>query len=336
VRIEQRVKAEAARLGFALCGIAPATEADGFGRFCDWLDAGYAGEMGYLHSHREQRRHPSSVVENVRSVIMVGLEYGGVTGPVARYAQGPDYHRYVWDRENELSAWLDAQVSGAYTHGVCDTAPILERDFARRAGLGWVGKNTMLIHKRRGSFILLGAVLTTAELAPDAPHTASHCGTCTACLDACPTQAFVSPGVLDARKCVSYLTIELAGSIPDGLKSGVGGHLFGCDVCQEVCPWVRHAGPPTGGLPTREDLQTLDAREVLQLSPAEFRRRFKPTAVWRAGRNGLRRNACVVLGNAGDRSALPLLAAATDDPDAGVRDAARWAVGRLTAAARPA
>ncbi len=329
--IEARTKAEAARLGFSLCGIAPATEADGFGRFCDWLAAGYAGGMRYLHDHREQRRHPAGVVEGVRSVVMLGLEYGGGPGPVARYARGPDYHRFIWDRENELSAWLDGQLPGAYSHGVCDTAPLLERDFARRAGLGWIGKNTMLINKRRGSMVLLGAVLTTAVLRPDPPHEASHCGTCTACLDACPTNAFVSPGVLDARKCVSYLTIELAGPIPDDLKPGVGDHLFGCDVCQEVCPWVRHAGPPAAPLPVRDDLVALDALGVLTLSPAEFRRRFKSTALWRAKRSGLRRNACVVLGNAGDRRAVPALETALADDDAGVRDAAAWAVQRLAA-----
>ena len=317
-------------LGFSLCGIAPAVEADGFARFCDWLAAGYAGEMDYLHDQRDQRRHPSSVVEGVRSVVMLGLEYGGVAGPVARYAQGPDYHRFIWDRENELSAWLDEQVPGTYTHGVCDTAPLLERDFARRAGLGWVGKNTMLINKRRGSLVLLGAVLTTAELQPDPPHETSHCGTCTACLDACPTDAFPAPGVLDARKCVSYLTIELAGPIPDDLKPGVGGHLFGCDVCQEVCPWTRHAGPAVTPFPVRDDLAALDPLEVLSLSPAEFRRRFKGTALWRAKRSGLRRNACVVLGNAGDRRAVPALEAAMSDDDAGVRDAAAWAVQRLS------
>ncbi len=327
--IESRIKAEAARLGFSLCGIAPATEADGFGRFCDWLDAGYAGEMAYLHTHREQRRHPSSVVEGVRSVVMLGLEYGGAAGPVARYAQGPDYHRFIWDRENELAAWLDAQLPGAYTHGVCDTAPLLERDFARRAGLGWVGKNAMLINKRRGSFVLLGAVLTTAELRPDPPHAASHCGTCIACLDACPTDAFPAPGVLDARRCVSYLTIELAGPVPDELKPGVGSHLFGCDVCQEVCPWTRHAGPAATPFTHAPDLATLDPLEVLSLSPAEFRRRFKRTALWRAGRHGLRRNACIVLGNAGDRRAVPALEAALADEDEGVRDAARWALQRL-------
>lgn len=260
---------------------------------------------------------------------MLGLEYGGEAGPVARYAQGPDYHRFVWDRENELASWLDVQVPGAYSHGVCDTAPLLERDFARRAGLGWFGKNTMLINKQRGSFMLLGAVLTTAELRPDPPHETSHCGTCTACLDACPTAAFPAPGVLDARRCVSYLTIELRGPIPDELKPGVGSRLFGCDVCQEVCPWVRHAGPTHTSFPVRDDLVALDALEVLSLSVAEFRRRFKPTALWRAKRSGLRRNACIVLGNSGDTQAIPVLRTALTDDDDGVRDAAAWALRRL-------
>jgi epoxyqueuosine reductase len=327
--IEDRIKAEASRLGFSLCGIAPATDADGFDRFAAWLDAGFAGQMGYLHEYRDERRHPRSVVESVRSVVMLGLEYGGSSGHIAKYAQGPDYHRFIWDRENALTDWLMAEVPGCSAHGVADTAPLLERDFARRAGLGWFGKNTMLINRDRGSFFLLGAVLTSLELRPDPPHETSHCGTCTACLDACPTGAFPEPGVLDARRCVSYLTIELRTAIPVGLRRGVGDRLFGCDVCQDVCPWNRHAGERPVPFPAAPELAALDPAEVLDMPEGEFRRRFKGTSLWRAKRSGLRRNAAVVLGNSGDRRAIPALEQAAADADEVVAEAARWALARL-------
>jgi epoxyqueuosine reductase len=327
-RIEDRLKAKARALGFSLVGIAPATEADGFARFEAWLDAGYAGEMAYLHALRQERRHPRSVVEGARSVVMLGLEYGGTGGRVARYAQGPDYHRFVWDRENDLAAWLTAEVPGAVAFGVADTAPLLERDFARRAGLGWFGKNTMLLNRDRGSFFFLGALLTDLELAPDPPHESSHCGTCTACLDACPTAAFPEPGVLDARRCISYLTIELRTQVPEDLREGVGDWLFGCDVCQDVCPWNRKAG---GGavFPADPGLAALDPVELLGLTEVGFRRRFKGTSFFRARRTGLLRNAAIVLGNVGDEAALPVLEKATTDPDEVIAEAARWAVGRI-------
>jgi epoxyqueuosine reductase len=345
--LEVRLKSEARRLGFALAGIAPATEADGFARFEAWLDAGYAGEMAYLHRLRDERRHPRSVVEGVRSVLMLGMEYAGLVigelrlanytqtpitnrdSQIAKYAQGPDYHRYVWDRENELADWLMREAPGCVAFGVTDTAPLLERDFARRAGLGWVGKNTMLINRERGSFFFLGALLTDLELTPDPPHERSHCGTCTACLDACPTAAFPEPGVLDARRCVSYLTIELRSPIPEELREGVGDRLFGCDVCQDVCPWNRHAPAGPAPFPTDPALATLDPVELLSLSDAEFRRRFKGTAFLRARRSGLLRNAAIVLGNVGDERSLPALERVANDADEVVRDASRWAIGRI-------
>ena len=336
--LEPRLKAKANDLGFALVGVAPAADADGFARFEAWLDAGYAGAMGYLHEHREHRRHPRSVVANVRSVVMLGMEYGreeapgpagGMAGRVAAYAQGPDYHRFIWDRQNALADWLTAEVPDCTAFGVADTAPLLERDFARRAGLGWVGKNTMLINKHRGSFFFLGALLTDLELAPDPPHAASHCGTCTACLDACPTQAFPEPRVLDARRCISYLTIELRGPMPEELRPAVGDWLFGCDVCQDVCPWNRKAGGEPVPFPTDPALATLDPVELLSLNDAEFRRRFRGTSFFRAKRSGLLRNAAVVLGNVGDERAIPALERASGDADPAVAEAARWALERV-------
>jgi len=216
--IADRLRQRAAEAGFALCGIAPATEADGFAAFRAWLDAGHAGEMTYLSADPETRRHPSSIFPDVRSVVMLGMEYHSERetpdSRIARYACHEDYHDRIRVELNRLSAWLNEAVPGSRSRGVVDTAPLLERDFARRAGLGWVGRNTMLISPRRGSWFLLAALLTDLELPTDEPFARNHCGTCTACLQACPTQAFVGPGILDARKCIAYLTIELKSSIP--------------------------------------------------------------------------------------------------------------------------
>jgi epoxyqueuosine reductase len=251
-------------------------------------------------------------------------------GKVARYAVGADYHDVLRRRLNELLAWVQRELPGTQGRGVVDTAPLLERDFARRAGLGWFGKNTMLIHKRLGSYTLLGALLLDCTLEPDVPFETSHCGSCTRCLDACPTNAFTGPYQLDARRCISYLTIELRGPIPETLRPDVGDWVFGCDVCQEVCPWNRKA--PTA---TEPELapgvvgQTLNLIELLGMSDDEFRRRFRGTALWRSRRRGLLRNAAIVLGNHGDRRALPALVKALDDPEPLVREAAQWAIERI-------
>jgi epoxyqueuosine reductase len=364
-RIEERLKAKARELGFELAGIARATVADGFERFREWLDRGYAGQMDYLHHQADPRRHPDSILPDVRSVVMLGMTYtstsppqppspkrrggsrtesppspprgGGVGGErsparVAKYAQAPDYHRYLWDRLNALSGWLDAEVPGSRSHGVTDSAPLLERDFARRAGLGWVGKNTMLLNKEHGSFFLLAAFLTTLELEPDPPTEIGHCGTCTACLDACPTQAFPEPGWLDARRCISYLTIELKMPIPNELRPQIGDWLFGCDVCQDVCPWNHHPNP-SPGLPHNPDLTAIDPAELLSLSPQDLRRRFKGTSLRRANWRGLLRNAAIVLGNRGDPAALPALRAGLKWDDEVVREACEWAIQQLIAGA---
>jgi epoxyqueuosine reductase len=336
--LEALIKDQARSFGFELVGIAPATPADGFERYREWLDRGFAGEMDYLHRHEEARHDPSSILADVRSVIMVGMSYGtrGIeeapvpsSGKVARYARGPDYHRVLWDKLDRLLEWLQLEVPACRGRSVVDTAPLLERDFARRAGLGWIGKNTMLINKRRGSFFFLGALLVDIELAADSPHDANHCGTCTACLDACPTQAFTGPGWLDARRCISYLTIELRGPIPDDLRADVGDWLFGCDVCQEVCPWNHwslEASPEDGVL-------RLDPIELLSIDETEFRRRFRGTVLRRSKRRGLLRNAAIVLGNSADEAALPALMKALADPEPEVRDAARWAIERIREAA---
>jgi epoxyqueuosine reductase len=333
--LETRIKHWAHELGFELAGIAAATPADSLDHFRDWLDRGFAGEMAYMHRHAEARGHPAAVLPEVRSVVMVGMNYNPAkdapsTGKVARYARGLDYHDVLRERLNRLLARVQADVPGCRGRGVVDTAPLLERDFARRAGLGWFGKNTMLLNKRLGSYFFLGALLLDLDLKPDPAHETSHCGRCTACLDACPTQAFAGPYRLDARRCISYLTIELKGAVPEELRPGLGEWLFGCDVCQEVCPWNRKAPPAAEpAFAGRADLVAVDPVELLGLSEDEFRHRFRSTALTRPRRRGLLRNAALVLGNRGDPAALPALERALHDPEPLVREAAQWAIDRI-------
>jgi epoxyqueuosine reductase len=336
--LEDQIKQRAGALGFELAGIAAATPADSFDRLRVWLDRGCAGEMDYMVRHGDARRHPSSILPEVRSVVMVGMNYGGVrgseireaTGKVARYAQGADYHQVLRERLNELLAWLREKLPNCRGRAVVDTAPLLERDFARRAGLGWFGKNTMLLNKRLGSYVLLGALLLDVPLQPDAVHETSHCGSCTACLEACPTQAFIEPGVLDARRCLSYLTIELKGPVPAPWREAMTEWVFGCDVCQEVCPWNRKAPPgKEPALKPRPDLLALDLVELMSLSEEAFRRRFRGTALFRTRRRGLLRNAALILGNRGDPAALPALERALADSEPVIREAAQWAIERI-------
>jgi epoxyqueuosine reductase len=340
--LEDRLKQQAHALGFELAGIAPVTPADGFERLRTWLDRGFAGEMAYMHRHAQARRDPSSVLLQVQSVVMVGMNYKPeeeqgsrveeqrIRGKVARYARGMDYHDVLRERLRRLLAWLQQERPDCQGRAVVDTAPLLERDYARRAGLGWFGKNTMLLNKRLGSYFFLGALLTDLSLRPDPPHVMAHCGTCTACLDACPTHAFEGPGWLDSRRCISYLTIELRGAVPDELRQGLGSWVFGCDVCQEVCPWNRKA--PAGTEPelsSRADLECVDLVELLSLSEDAFRHRFRGTALMRARRRGLLRNAALALGNSGNPAALPALRRALEDPEPLVAEAAAWAIARI-------
>jgi epoxyqueuosine reductase len=355
------IKAEARRLGLELAGIAPAVTPTGLHEFLDWLERGHAGEMHYFERREEAYGHPRHVLDGVRSVVMLGINYNNeapqrheerrreetssaeadrgaaiavapaVKARIARYAQGSaDYHDVIREKLRELARFLSREAPGCRVRGVVDTAPLLERDFARLAGLGWFGKNTMLINKHLGSWFFLAALLVDVELEYDAPHAASHCGTCTRCLDACPTGAFVEPYVLDARRCISYLTIEHRGAIPEELRPGMGDWLFGCDICQEVCPWNRKA--PLSREPAfapRPDLTGADAAALLSLTEDEFRRQFGSTALARPGRAGLVRNAAIVAGISGNSMARAPLADALDDDAEVVRDAARWALERM-------
>lgn len=334
-----QLKAAAQEIGFDLVGIAPAVTPLGFFRLQAWLENGFAGDMGYIPRREAAYEHPRHVLQSVRSIILVALNYrsaepenaGPNEGRVARYAWGTaDYHDVLRDMLRQLADRLHELSPGCRSRAVVDTAPLLERDFAQLAGLGWFGKNTMLIDKRQGSFLLLGALLTDVELEPDQPHRTSHCGTCTRCLDVCPTEAFPEPYVLDARRCISYLTIELKTQIPSELRTGVGEWLFGCDLCQDVCPWNRKSPvSQRAEFQPQADLNPASALDILQMTEPEFDRRFGAKPLSRPGWNGLRRNAAIVLGNQGDERAIPALIEALHDGSPLVRGAAAWALGQL-------
>ncbi len=336
--LTDQLKAEALRLGFAKVGVAPAVDPPGYPRFREWLKQGHAAGMDYLVRQADARAHPNHLLEGVRSVVMATMLHGSATpistdprrGRIARYAQGPDYHEVLWRRLEALLAWLRMKRPEANGRAVADTAPLLERDFASLAGLGWVGKNTMLIDKRVGSFTVIGALLTDIPLSYDEPHNTSHCGTCTRCLDACPTDAFVGPHQLDARRCISYWTIEHKGPMPDEAAQALHGWAFGCDVCQDVCPWNRKAPVVVEG-PGPAVLLNTDLIDWLERDAEEFSRTLKGTALSRARRRGLVRNAALLLGSRGVFEAVPALRKLLDDQDEVVRWAAAWALKRLKA-----
>ena len=336
VALTEAVKARALELGFDRVAIGPADPPEHGHAFEAWLAAGYAGTMEYLARGRAKRLDLQRVLPGARSVIALALNYyqGEASdaqgwAPVARYAWGRDYHEVMTPRLEKFLAFLQ-EAGGPEVRGkiYVDTGPVLERDLAARAGLGWIGKNTNLLHPQLGSFFFIGIILTTAELTFGAPLP-DRCGTCRACLDVCPTQALVAPYVLDARRCISYLTIENKGPISEELREGIGEWVFGCDLCQTVCPWNRKAPEthepsfyPAGVLP--------DLGELLVLDDSGFRRRFAGTALTRARRRGFLRNAAVALGNRQDPHAVPALRRALGDPEPVVRQHAAWALGQIT------
>jgi len=330
--LAQAVKARAIELGFDRVAIGPAKPPDHAAAFEQWLDAGYAGTMDYLTRTRHERIDPNRLLPGARAIVAVALSYAteedGDWQSVARYARGRDYHEVIRPRLETLCEYLsEAGGSDVRSRAAIDTSAVLERDLAARAGLGWIGKNTNLLASDLGSYFFIGIVLTTAPLASD-ERLPDRCGTCTACLDACPTAAFVDAYVLDARRCLSYLTIEHRGPIAPDLRHHVSDWLFGCDVCQDVCPWNRRVTPsrerafaPNTPLGPLESLLTLDQ--------SGFRERFRASAIWRTKRAGLLRNACLVLGNRRARAAIDVLTQALSDEDETVRDAAAWALSRI-------
>jgi epoxyqueuosine reductase len=310
-----QAKATAHALGFDLAGIAALGPMESAGVLDQWIAAGMHGEMEYMARGADKRRDSTLPFPGAVSAIVVAMEYGGrePSGPVARYARGDDYHDVILARLRELHRWLEERAGQPISgRAYVDTAPILERELAQRAGLGWIGKSTMLVNPGIGSFFFIGSLFVELPLPADEPFAADRCGTCTRCLDACPTDAFVAPRQLDARKCISYLTIEAKGEIPEELRAAIGNRVYGCDVCQDVCPWnVRFASalPDESPYTARAALAGKDAgtlaRELLQMPQEEFSRAFSKSPMKRAKLRGLRRNAAVVLGNEGsDRGAL--------------------------------
>ena len=306
--LEDMAKAQAYGLGFDLVGIATLGPMETAGTFEQWIEKGYAGEMDYLPRGAAKRRDSRLAFGGATSAIVVGLDYGGrePSGPVARYARGDDYHDVMTERLNELHRWLQLEVGRPIAgKPYVDTGPILERDLARRAGLGWFGKNTNLVNPRLGSFFFIGSLLLDLDLAADSPFEADRCGSCTRCLDACPTGAFVEPRVLDARRCISYLTIESKGEIPDAFHEAIGSNVYGCDICQDVCPYnvkfARELREPAfiARAAIRDKNPETLARELLAMGDEEFRSAFSKSPMKRAKRHGLARNAAVVLGNSG-------------------------------------
>jgi epoxyqueuosine reductase len=332
------VKSWSHELGFELAGIAAAREAETRAFYEEWVAAGRAGEMGYMERDPARRAQPQTVWPAAASIVVVGMNYrpvaepepvDGLRGRVARYALGDDYHDVIEEKLRRLLARIREHDPAVEGRVYVDTGPLLERDLAARAGLGWFGKNTMLLNRSLGSYFFLGALLLNVSLPPDAPTTA-HCGRCDRCLSACPTGAFVAPYVLDARRCISYLTIELKGPIPRELRPLVGDWIFGCDLCQEVCPWNRKS--PPGREPRfapRPGRSTPELLSLLRLTPEEFAARFRGTPIKRAKRRGLLRNVCIALGNDRDPASLPALTEALRDPEPLVRGHAAWALGRI-------
>lgn len=306
-----RIKEKALALGFDLVGVTPVAPSAYDDFYERWLAQGYAGEMAYLARPDAiaKRRDLRQIMPQARSVVVVALNYyqgqiqtppGGGRGRVARYAWGDDYHDLMWARLDELAAFVEAQAGRPVAHRrYVDTGPLLERELAVRAGLGWFGKNTLLINPTLGSWLFLGELLLDLELACDAPFTADRCGTCTRCIQACPTRCILPNRTLDASRCISYLTIELkSADIPAQLRPQVGDWIFGCDVCQEVCPWNRFARPTAErAFQPRPGLPTPDLAELLAMDDEAFRHRFYNSPIKRAKRRGLQRNAAVALDN---------------------------------------
>lgn len=299
------LKQRAAELGFCRIGVAPAVSPPGFHPLVEWIASGYAADMEWISRRQDAYRHPDGVLPGTRSVIVAAMNYHNrAPAPgaarIARYAwSGVDYHDVLRERLRTLAKVLHSADPQARTRVVVDTAPLLERDFARLAGIGWFGKNTMLISRQFGSWFFLGAILTGTVLDYDEPHEQDYCGSCSRCLDACPTDAFPEPGVLDSRRCISYHTIEnRTNPIPEDLAEQFGDWVFGCDICQEVCPWNRFA--PTDSDPAfhpRPDLHAVTPEDLLKLTEEEFRQQFQGTPMQRTGLQALQRNARIVSSN---------------------------------------
>jgi len=340
VELRERIFATVLDSGFDRVGCLPVSEA-GDPRFAEWLAKNYHGEMGYLDRHADAKGDPTAAFPEFRSIVVVALEYGESTPPspaptvgnISRYALGDDYHGVMKRRLHAAADLLRSQHHGLEARAFVDTGPLNEKLIAARAGFGWVGRHTNLIDHTRGSYFFLGLLLLSVELESTGPAEEDRCGLCTDCIPACPTAAIVAPYVLDARRCISYLTIELRGPIPRDLRPLVGNRIFGCDDCQEVCPWNRfaRAEPPTEFAP-RSGARATDLADWLAIDLETWRVRFRGSPVKRAKYPGFLRNCLVAAGCSGDPSLIPAVTAHLRNEEALVRGHAAWALGRLGAA----
>ncbi|HEY0152387.1 MAG TPA: tRNA epoxyqueuosine(34) reductase QueG [Longimicrobium sp.] len=343
--LTDRIRARALELGFDAVGVAPVHPSGHAEAYAQWLGEGMHGEMAYLAREDAvaKRADPAVLVPGARSAVVVAIGYHGADdgeadpsrGIVARYARNDDYHDLLKDRLIALQEWANDELTPLGGRAYVDAGPVLERELASRAGLGWFGRNTMLIQPRRGSYFFLGVLLLDVELAYDQPFTRDHCGSCSRCLSACPTGALLGRDEtgaprMDARRCISYLTIELRGPIPREVRPLIGNRIYGCDICQEVCPWNSFAEPAHDpAFIPREGMDGPSLIEWMGMSQEEFSRRFKGSAVKRTKRRGLLRNVAVALGNWGSPEAVPALAVALNDEEPLVRGHAAWALGRI-------
>ena len=340
---ETLIRAEALKLGFDLCRFTDIDERwPAARRLFEFVEAGRHGEMDWIADSAERRKHPRAMWSGARSAIVLGVNYGPdhdpldilaqpALGAISVYAQGDDYHELIKGRLKQLAGWLASKFGGELKVFV-DTAPLMEKPLAARAGLGWQGKHTNLVSRAFGSWLFLGSILTELELAPDAPEV-DHCGSCRACLDICPTGAFPAPFQLDARRCISYLTIELKGPIPRAFRAALGNRIYGCDDCLAVCPWNKFAATAREQrLHARDALRGPSLRALAELDDASFRALFSKSPVKRIGRERFVRNVLYAVGNSGDPSLAEVADARLADASPLVRGAAVWALGRLLSA----
>jgi len=343
------VKQAAREAGFDLAGIAPVHDAPELNYFPEWIAAGHAGEMKYMEARDEAGRLKRASLRHAvpwaRSVVVCAINYNTAQpystevndsqrGWISRYAWGQDYHDAVMEKlrvvEHKLrQEYGEREVPELQTRRYVDTGPLVERVYAKYAGVGWIGKNTCILNQKLGSWLFLGVILTSLELAPDLPAP-DRCGSCTRCIDACPTDALIAPYQLDANRCIAYLTIEKRGAIPEDIREGIGRHVFGCDICQDVCPWNRKA--PVTSAPefqAREGLVNPALDWLAEMTAEQFREKFRGSPVRRTKHGGLRRNAAIAIGNSGDAQFLPLLHRLSEDEDPVVAESARWAKEKL-------
>jgi epoxyqueuosine reductase len=342
--LASRLKDEAARLGFAACGIAPAADDPlRAARLEQWLGEGSHGTMEWMETRHHHRRGPQSLWPEARSVIALGMSYAPAANPltlaahpdharISAYAQGADYHDVVKRMLKALARWLVAEAPGAEVKVFVDTAPVMEKPLGQAAGLGWQGKHTNLVSRSHGSWLFLGAIYTTLDLPPDGEHP-DRCGSCTACQQACPTQAFPAPYHLDARRCISYLTIEHKGPIPEEFRAALGNRIYGCDDCLAVCPWNSFAlaAQANRAFLPRAELAAPRIADLLALDDAAFRAVFAGSPIKRIGRDRFVRNCLYAAGNSGDAALFAPVQRLLDDPDPAVAEAASWALDRLAA-----